>query len=134
MNVTPSVPLPHKILHVDDDQILRMITKTSLTRGEISFDVTSCASASEALEYLAMHNPDLFVFDLSMPIMNGFELLRKIRKDFPNLSCTPAIFMSGQETDKVKTDDDLHPVIGYIQKPFSPLTLVPQILSLWNKK
>ncbi len=130
----PTIPSPQKILHVDDDEILRMITRTALSRHDLGFEIVSCASAQEALSHLKQNSPDLFLFDVSMPIVNGIELLRQIRMDFPHLAQVPTIFISGQETDKIKTDDDLHPVIGYIQKPFSPLTLGAQILSLWSKK
>lgn len=132
--ITRAGSSPQKILHVDDDEILRMITKTALSRRDLGFDVISCANAQEALNHLKQNTADLFLFDVSMPIVNGLDLLRQIRMDFPHLAQVPTIFISGQETDKIKTDDDLHPVIGYIQKPFSPLTLGAQILSLWSKK
>ncbi len=72
------------VLFVDDDEaILR-----SLERGllEESYNKLFANSGKEALEILKHNNVDLIVTDMQMPEMNGLELLRIVRKEYPNIN------------------------------------------------
>ena len=66
-----------KILIVDDDGDLRTLLGLCFLRRGHSIVVASNGAA--ALECLAAHAPDLLVTDLSMPVMDGLELLRRLR-------------------------------------------------------
>jgi CheY-like chemotaxis protein len=66
-----------KILIVDDDGDLRTLLGLCFLRRRHSIVVASNGAA--ALECLAVHAPDLLVTDLNMPVMDGLELLRRLR-------------------------------------------------------
>ena len=68
-----------KILIVDDDGALRTLYGLCFLRRGHSIVVASNGAA--ALECLTVHAPDLLVTDLSMPVMDGLELLRRLRSN-----------------------------------------------------
>ncbi|HRK96957.1 MAG: response regulator [Alphaproteobacteria bacterium] len=123
-----------KILHVDDDPVMRMMTKTALIRSNLGFIVESCASGKEALDKMAVFSPDILLIDMLMPIMDGVSFLKEVRTS-ENLSCAhvPAFFITGKEAIKISDRNDLEPVIGIIGKPFSPTKLGQDLLDIWHK-
>ena len=110
-----------RILVVDDEpQILRVLRK-SLTVNR--FEVRTAADGESAMDLFGDWSPDLIVTDLSMPLMNGLELCRQIRK----ISEVPIIVLSvkGEEKTKIEALD-----IGAddsITKPFSIDELLARI-------
>lgn len=110
-----------RILVVDDEpQILRALRK-SLTVHQ--FDVRTAADGESAMDLFRDWSPDLIITDLSMPLMNGLELCRQIRR----ISEVPIIVLSvkGEEKTKIESLD-----IGaddYITKPFSINELLARI-------
>ena len=110
-----------RILVVDDEpQILRALRK-SLTVNK--FEVRTAADGESAIDLFRDWSPDLVITDLSMPLMNGLELCREIRK----FSEVPIIVLSvkGEESTKIQALD-----IGaddYITKPFSIDELLARI-------
>ena len=110
-----------RILVVDDEpQILRALRK-SLTVNQ--FDVRTAADGESAVDLFRDWSPDLIITDLSMPLMNGLELCRAIRR----ISEVPIIVLSvkGEEKTKIEALD-----IGaddYITKPFSIDELLARI-------
>ncbi len=79
-----------RVLIVDDDQlVLNMYRRTLSLQGH----ETQCASGSqEALDLLKEHEFDVVLSDISMPDMDGIELLSQIRKDNPDL---PVVLVTG---------------------------------------
>lgn len=68
-----------KILIVDDDALLvRMYEKKLVNDG---YDVATASEGQEALQKLQTDIPDLMLLDIMMPIMNGLEVLKKIKSD-----------------------------------------------------
>ena len=72
-----------RILVVDDKESFRFIVKGYL--ADAGYDVIGAGSAEEALQELARTPCDLIVSDLVMPDMDGVELLRQIRRQWPQL-------------------------------------------------
>lgn len=119
----------HKILHIDDDAIMRTMVKKSLERSQKNFEIISCGTPSEFIAHIPSFLPDLLMIDVHMPLMKGPDLLLKIRESYPHI---PALFMTGDETPSFANREKMDPMIGVLQKPFSPLTLGEDILHLWN--
>lgn len=118
-----------RILHIDDDAVMRMMVKKSLERSFKEFEIISCGTPVEFMDHLSRFEPDLLIIDINMPLLSGPDLLKKIR----DLPChCPALFMTGEETTNFIERDHLDPIIGVIQKPFSPLTLGNDLLNLWK--
>jgi two-component system, cell cycle response regulator DivK len=82
------VPL---ILLVEDHQDTRQMYAEFL---EIDFEVLTAPDGEQALEAARLHRPDLLITDLSLPGIDGFELIAQVRQD-PGLRAIPIICLSG---------------------------------------
>ncbi|MBW6511373.1 MAG: response regulator [Desulfuromonadaceae bacterium] len=70
-----------KILVVDDDAPTRKLISLTLAAMSTNDDIFEASSAAEALRILDQHCVDGILTDYSMPVMNGVELVRLLRKD-----------------------------------------------------
>ncbi len=70
-----------KILIVDDDEFI--LDSFEMAFRKVGYIVRSAESAEKALEILNQEDINIMFLDLNLPGMNGVELCRKIRKDFP---------------------------------------------------
>ncbi len=117
-----------KILLLEDDTILAE-TLCELLKSE-GFEVVHSANGEEAMEMSYMQHFDLLLFDVNVAYINGFELLKSLRKSG---EITPAIFITAL-TDidslsygfSVGADD-------YIKKPFDFDELLVRIHALLRK-
>jgi len=119
----------HKILHIDDDAMMRMMVKKSFERSEYPFEVITCATATEFKGALTSFSPDLLVIDVVMPSLNGPDLLEIIRAESFHM---PAVFMTGHDSLDFPNREKLEPILGMIRKPFSPTSLAKNLLDMWN--
>lgn len=72
-----------RVLAVDDEPAWRGILAETLRDG--GYDVVVAASGLEALERLKNWRPNALVTDIVMPEMDGIELVRAVRRDYPSL-------------------------------------------------
>lgn len=106
----------HTVMAVDDVQINLMILENML---EEDYNVITATTGEEALTKMSESAPDLILLDISMPDMDGFELLEKMRK-LEALSDTPVIFVTG-EKDVFSEEKGLTlGAVDYIKKPYVP--------------
>lgn len=80
----------HKIAVVDDNADNRLIIRTIL--GD-QFDITEFASGLEAIEGFRKDRPDVVILDISLPEMDGTEILCRIRED-PRLRDLPVVALT----------------------------------------
>ena len=124
------MPPLKKILLVDDDNVLRSLTKTALERSEKGFEIMACSSAAEAMSGLDVFVPDLLLTDYVMPMMDGIELIQEIEKRGHSV---PAILITGKADGSLNEQIcGLSSLIGIIGKPFPPRALGEDILNKWN--
>jgi DNA-binding response OmpR family regulator len=117
-----------KILIVDDDPDIRELIRFYLAMEGI--DVFEASNGEEALAELETRQADLVILDIMMPLMDGWELSRELRrryKDIPLLMVTA----KGESVHKVRgfhlgTDD-------YVVKPFDPIELVMRVKALLKR-
>ncbi|HHW00222.1 MAG TPA: response regulator transcription factor [Clostridiaceae bacterium] len=109
------------ILIADDESDIRNLIKISL--GENGYTVLTAQNGKEAWDILMTQDVHLAILDVMMPVMDGFNLLRKIREH----STIPVIFLTARA-------DDMDKVLGlglgaddYIVKPFSIAELVARV-------
>ncbi len=120
-----------KILVVDDSAAARAFVRAALVR--FGLQVVEASSGPEALAILGAQPVDLVITDVVMPDMDGYELVRRIRKD-PRTSAIPVLVLTsrGDVADKVAgfeagADD-------YMVKPFEPVELEVRIKSLLARR
>ncbi|MCO4782570.1 MAG: response regulator [Candidatus Cloacimonetes bacterium] len=115
-----------KILIVDDSKTARMFIKTCFNMsGYDACTFSEAANGQEALEQMKgdFGVPDLLVTDINMPIMNGVELLKRVRVS-PHTTETPVLVITST-TNKVR-EEDLKALgkTTVLMKPISPARLV----------
>ena len=105
-----------RILIVDDDQHQRAVLAAMLAGSDL--EIQMAGDGLEALERLAAFNADVIIADLSMPRMDGFELLRQLN-DRGDL--TPAIALTGfgSMEKALSAVRDLR-AFWYLEKPVDP--------------
>lgn len=80
----------HTALLVDDEPELLEIMEFELSRS--GFDVFKASNGQEALAQLETQRVNLIVSDIRMPILNGIELIKIVKKRYPQI---PFIFITG---------------------------------------
>lgn len=116
------------ILHVEDDPDIREIAMMSLELAG-NFQVLQCDGGIESLKILETYQPDVFLFDVMMPGMDGLQLLAEVRKQ-EAFSSTPVIFMTARVQNSERQSLLDAGAIGIISKPFDPIELGNQIVEL----
>jgi DNA-binding response OmpR family regulator len=107
----------------DDPDVSQLIEHNLRTAG---YEVSTFFSGSPVLPQAAIAQPSLFLLDIMLPGMNGYDLCRQIRQH-ERLGKTPIIFLSArtQELDRLQAFDAGGD--GYITKPFSPRELIARV-------
>jgi len=120
--------MSHVIALVDDDR--NILTSVSIALQAEGFVTRVYSDGPTALKALADNPPELGVFDIKMPGMDGMELLRRVRE----FSAIPVIFLTSK-------DDELDEALGlamgaddYISKPFSQRLLIARIRALLRRQ
>jgi CheY-like chemotaxis protein len=101
------------ILVVDDDPTLRSLLVETL--DAVGYRVSAASDGVEALAELRRREPtaiDLLLTDIKMPNMDGFALLKKIRRSYPDL---PVLFITGVISDEAMSAASPD---GFLAKPF----------------
>jgi DNA-binding response OmpR family regulator len=110
----------------DDPDVSQLIEHNLRTAG---YEVSTFFSGAPVVPTAAQKQPALFLLDIMLPGMNGFDLCRQIRQH-EQLAKTPVIFLSArtQEPDRLQAFDAGGD--GYITKPFSPRELIARVRNL----
>lgn len=116
--------MPEQIMIVDDDPGLLALIGVILKRA--GYTVHKATDAFVALEALESDAPDLFILDVMMPLMNGFELCRKIREQ-PETAKTPVIILSARgDAESVQEGYDAG-ADDYLTKPIFHNDLIEKV-------
>jgi len=127
---------PRKILIVDDDSFL--LDMYAMKFNKSNFSVSTALSAEIALDQLRGGlSPDIILLDIMMPVMDGFEMLKKMRED--NLSSNSlVIFLSNRGQPADVTQAEALGSAGYIIKatstPGEVIERVSEIISKTKKE
>jgi two-component system response regulator YesN len=114
---------PRRILIVDDEANQRLMVEQALRALAFDWSISTAASGQEALEALALYPPDLIITDYHMPIMNGLELIARVReRQIPSRIILITAYSSPELYDAAQKLQVDH----YLTKPV-PLTLLRRI-------
>lgn len=113
---------------VDDDR--NILTSIEMALEAEGFEVKTFVDSTAAFAAISQSPPDLAVFDIKMPRMDGMELLRRVRQK----SDLPVIFLTSK-------DEEIDEVLGlrmgaddYIRKPFSQRLLIERIRAVLRRR
>lgn len=119
--------MKEEILIIDDDEKLNELIKDYLK--QFGYKTSSFSDPINGLKFLKRIKPSVVILDIMLPEMDGFEVLREIRKD----SFVPVIMLTarGEVSDRIVglelgADD-------YMAKPFEPRELVARIQSILRR-
>ena len=111
-----------KILIVEYEQGISRFLDEGLR--EEGYDTVSASDGAEGLRAFFDHNPDLVLLDWMLPVMNGIEVLKRIRDVDP---VTPVLFLTAKDTVAETVEGLRTGANDYIKKPFSFEELLERI-------
>jgi DNA-binding response OmpR family regulator len=110
-----------RVLVVDDDPDIRGLVRELLDRR--GFDVTEARDGQEALRAFFANRPDLVVLDVTMPVLDGWKTLERIRE----LSDVPVVMLTAKATELEKTRGLRAGADDYVTKPFGKQELLARV-------
>jgi putative two-component system response regulator len=115
-----------QIVVVDDDPIILKKAWNTLTSSGLKAVVLKSGKA--LLEYTRENPaPDLILMDISMPEMDGFEVVKELKKREAGWRDTPVIFLTGNEDEDTETKGLSLGAMDFIRKPFVASVLVLRV-------
>ncbi len=128
--------MPHaKLLIVDDDPVfLRNIKRLMETQG---YNVTTISNPQLVMEHLKSNGYNCILLDVKLPIKNGLDLFKDIKKAYPEL---PIIFISGESTINTAVEALKMGAYDFFEKPIDIDRLLISVQnaiekhSLWEEK
>jgi two-component system, OmpR family, response regulator MtrA len=116
-----------RVLVADDDQdILALVTAVLERSGH---DVIAVQDGAQALACVHAENPDLLVLDISMPEVDGLEVLRRLRAADATREL-PVVLLSAQAQEADVALGYATGASAYVKKPFSPRELTERVDAL----
>lgn len=120
-----------KLLLVEDDANLCYIIRGGLEDMIGGYEVITAANGEEGLAVWKEQQPDVIVSDIEMPVMDGYEMVRRIRQTDDD---TPIVFTSGRVSPKDVVKGYELGINNYIKKPFLAEELDAHIGALLKMK
>ena len=122
--------MPQLILVVDDEATTREMLRFSLS--EAGYRVMTAENGQDAIAICKQDAPDLLILDIMMPVMDGWEVCKRLRT-YSDTAAIPIMMLSSkcEETDKVQgltigADD-------YMTKPFGIQELLARVMALLRR-
>jgi DNA-binding response OmpR family regulator len=120
-------PRRRRVLVVDDEPKIRDLIRRYLQAD--GFDVAEAADGAAALDTLADYDPDIIVLDVMMPVLNGLDVLRRLR----GTSQVPVLLLTAN-------DEEIDKVLGltagaddYVTKPFGGRELAARLRAILRR-
>jgi DNA-binding response OmpR family regulator len=116
-----------KILICDDDLLLLELVEFKLKAK--GYSVVRAENGEDALVAMAAERPDLIVLDAMMPLLDGFEVLKRVKQD-PNFAPVPVVMLTARRAEKDIVSALDRGADDYLVKPFIPDELLARISRL----
>jgi len=117
-----------RILAVDDSPTMRQLVRVTLTRS--GYEVMEAEDGAQGLKKASAEAFDLVLSDINMPVMNGLDMVRALRK-LPSYKFTPIVLVTTESQVEKKQEGKTAGATGWIVKPFEPeqlLAVVAKVL------
>lgn len=117
-----------RVLVVDDEEFLADLLAEALSYE--GFEVHTANDGFAAISLAKKIEPQVIVLDIMMPGLDGFEVLKRIRRDFPNL---PVLFLTAKDSVDDKVAGLLAGGDDYLTKPFSLKEVAARLVALLRR-
>ncbi len=111
-----------KILIVDDEEMMLMVTKRILSAN---YEVICASSGKDALEMFEKEKPDMILSDLLMPEMDGFEMHKLLQEKYGKK--IPIMYMTADDNAELEGKGFDLGAADFIRKPFRPDVLLKRV-------
>ncbi|HXX79909.1 MAG TPA: response regulator [Thermodesulfovibrionales bacterium] len=118
-----------KVLLVDDERAFVDTLAQRLKMRELN--VSTVYDGEQALSYVKGIEPDVMVLDLKMPGLHGIEVLREVKRDYPQMQ---VIILTGHGTDRDAEEAKRLGGFDFMRKPADIDNLVRRIKEAYNEK
>lgn len=112
------------ILTVDDSKTLRLLVEKAL--APFDCETTEAANGFNAFFAIERARPDLILLDVAMPVMNGVDMLERL-KTTPELAAIPVLMLTSPTDHPVMSDIATLGASDTLMKPFTAATLLDKI-------
>ena len=119
-----------RVLVTDDEPISRMVVKVLLEHD--NYDVIEAVDGQQAIEMAVRERPNLVLIDLNMPVMDGYEAITALRREF-TLRELPIIVLTSEEGDSVERRVLELGADDYLVKPFEPAVLMARVNAVFHR-
>ena len=119
-----------RVLIAEDEPITRLLVKVLLERER--YEVLVATNGQEALDIAAKERPNLVLIDLMMPVMDGYEAIGRLRREFP-MSALPIIVLTAEDGNSVERRVLELGADDYIIKPFEPDILMSRVNAVFRR-
>ena len=118
-----------KVLLVDDEEEFVKALAERLKMRDLRSDTV--LDGEEALSFVEDQEPDVMVLDLKIPGIDGMEVLRQVRKAYPNIQ---VIILTGHGTEKHEEEAKRLGAFDYLEKPVNLDVLVKKMKAAYRRK
>lgn len=116
--------MPIKILTVDDSKTIRLIVAKAFKPFDC--EVMEASNGVEGLAVAAKEKPNIIILDLTMPVMDGYEALTKLKSD-PDLKSIPVVMLTAESGRDNVLRIAKQGVRDYLVKPFKEELIVERV-------
>lgn len=116
------------VLIVDDEEPIRELLALYLSKA--GFKVQEAADGAQALIKYQESKPDIIILDIMMPVLDGLEVCRQIRK----FSCIPIIMLTSRSEDDDRIMGLELGADDYVTKPFNPREVVARVKAVLRRQ
>ena len=126
--VVPGIEVGRRILIVDDESV---ITETlAVIFSNHGYEARTALSAEEAIEIIAVWEPEIAILDVMLPCMNGIELALVLKSNHPR--CRLVLFSGHQSTQALMEEAAKKGnIFEILAKPVHPLFMLDYVASLF---
>jgi excisionase family DNA binding protein len=111
-----------RVLIVDDDEVTLEVIRSSMERWNLPLDCTVMNSAIDAMLDIAKIKPDLLISDLNIPVVDGFEFLRRLRSN-PEFADMAFLVITGMSQEQIDAKGGVPEGTPVISKPLDMVWL-----------
>ncbi|MEK3724268.1 response regulator transcription factor [Paenibacillus sp. FSL H8-0034] len=121
----------YKIMIAEDEEHIRKGLKNTIEAVIGGFKIIAeAANGKDALDLISVTSPDILITDIRMPEMNGIEMIRRVRSNFPKLFI---IIVSGYGDFEYAKQAIKYEVAEYLLKPVNRVELAEALQRIKNK-